>query len=76
MVSRAARHDVAIVGLGYVGITLAAALADAGLRVLGIERRREVVDSVNSGRSYIYEPGIDAILARCAGGSLQGEQYR
>lgn len=70
MVSRAARHDVAIVGLGYVGITLAAALADAGLRVLGIERRREVVDSVNSGRSYIYEPGIDAILARCAGGSL------
>lgn len=70
MFSRAG-SDIAIVGLGYVGITLAAALADNGFRVLGIEKRREVADSVNSGRSHIFEPGIDGILSRCAGSSLR-----
>jgi len=30
-----ASHDVAIIGLGYVGLTLATSLADVGLRVLG-----------------------------------------
>lgn len=64
-------EDIAVVGLGYVGITLAAALAGIGRRVLGIERRREVVDAVNSGRSHIYEPGIDDILSRCAGRNLR-----
>jgi UDP-N-acetyl-D-mannosaminuronic acid dehydrogenase len=63
--------DVAIVGMGYVGITLAAALADAGLRVLGIERRSEVVDAVNSGRSPVYEPGLDEILSRASGTTLR-----
>jgi UDP-N-acetyl-D-mannosaminuronic acid dehydrogenase len=56
--------------MGYVGITLAAALADAGVRVLGIERRPDVVDAVNSGRSPVYEPGLDEILSRAASATL------
>ena len=32
-------YDVAVIGLGYVGLTLAVALADTGFRVLGVEKR-------------------------------------
>ena len=32
-------YDVGIVGLGYVGLTLATVLADAGSTVIGVEKR-------------------------------------
>jgi UDP-N-acetyl-D-mannosaminuronic acid dehydrogenase len=55
-------HDVGIVGLGYVGLTLATALADVGLRVVGIEKRGDVVAMVRSGRPHFRENGLDEIL--------------
>ncbi|MFC1706640.1 nucleotide sugar dehydrogenase [Planctomycetota bacterium] len=59
--------DIAVVGLGYVGITLAVTLADCGFRVLGIEKRREVVDLLRSGRSPVFEPGIENLLQEWIG---------
>lgn len=55
--------DVAIVGLGYVGLTLATALADAGLRVLGVERRADIVDQTNRGVPHFTESGLAEMLA-------------
>lgn len=55
--------DVAIVGLGYVGLTLATALADAGLHVLGVERRPEIVDQTNRGIPHFTETGLPEMLA-------------
>lgn len=64
-------YDVSIVGLGYVGLTLAAALAERGVKVLGIERRREVLAALRRGRAPFFETGLDAIIARImAEGSL------
>jgi nucleotide sugar dehydrogenase len=45
--------DVAIVGLGYVGLPLALAANDAGLSVVGIDISRDIVDRVNSGSSHV-----------------------
>jgi UDP-N-acetyl-D-mannosaminuronic acid dehydrogenase len=59
-----AKFDVGIVGLGYVGLTLATVLAEVGLKVLGIERRAEVVDLTNSGKSHFSEAGINEALGR------------
>lgn len=39
------RIDVCVVGLGYVGLTLAVALAEQGFCVSGVERRGDVVGS-------------------------------
>jgi len=64
------RDEVAVVGLGYVGVTVAAAFADAGVQVLGIEKRREVVDLLRRGRCHIFEPGIEAVLRRTIGKRL------
>ncbi|MHB8589548.1 MAG: nucleotide sugar dehydrogenase [Candidatus Dormibacteraceae bacterium] len=43
---------VCIVGLGYVGLPLAIAVAQAGHTVTGIDLDQGVVDSINAGRSH------------------------
>ena len=44
---------VGIIGLGYAGLPLAVAFAEAGLRVVGIETDETRVASLNAARSYI-----------------------
>ena len=61
---------VAVVGLGYVGLTLAVALAKQGVRVLGYDREAAVVDSLARGRSHVYEPGVDEALGELVGERL------
>lgn len=51
-------HDVGIIGLGYVGLTFATALADAGFSVLGVEKRPEIVDMTNAGKPHFNEAGL------------------
>lgn len=45
--------DLAVIGLGYVGMPLAKEATAAGLRVAGLEVDARKVDALNSGRSYI-----------------------
>jgi UDP-N-acetyl-D-mannosaminuronic acid dehydrogenase len=54
---------VGIVGMGYVGLTLAAALARAGHTVYGVDNQAHVVDSLARGRPHIFEPGVDDVFA-------------
>lgn len=42
-----------VIGLGYVGLPLAVAIAKAGFRTLCFDVKKEKVDSVNKGCSYI-----------------------
>lgn len=55
------RHLV-VVGLGYVGLTLAATLADAGFNVTGVEIDESRVKSLNEGNSYIHEVGLEELI--------------
>jgi UDP-N-acetyl-D-glucosamine dehydrogenase len=49
----AARLDLAVVGLGYVGLPVAVGAVRGGLRVAGLDISEEVVAAVNDGRSRI-----------------------
>lgn len=64
------QYDVGIIGLGYVGLTLATALADSGLKVLGIERREDVVAKTNAGEPHFHEQGLDYLLKSVVGKGL------
>ena len=58
IISRDAR--VGIIGMGYVGLPLAVAVAGAGFRVTGLDVDKAKVLSINEGISYI--PDIDSTL--------------
>ncbi len=47
--------QVAIIGLGYVGLPLAVAFAEAGFPVVGIDVDLTKVDAINTGHSYISD---------------------
>ena len=55
--------DVAVIGLGYIGLPTAAVLARAGLDVVGVDRARERVEAVNRGELPFLEDGLAAVLA-------------
>jgi UDP-N-acetyl-D-mannosaminuronic acid dehydrogenase len=57
-------YDVSVIGLGRVGLPLALTFADAGLRVLGVDRDAEVLDALRAKRMPFKEPGTDELLAR------------
>jgi UDP-N-acetyl-D-mannosaminuronic acid dehydrogenase len=59
-------YDVAVIGLGRVGLPLALAFADAGLRVLGIDNDPDRLEAVRSKRMPFKEPGTDELLERVA----------
>lgn len=63
---------VAVVGLGKIGLPLAAQFAGKGLHVIGCDVVPEVVASINAGHSHILEePGLEeAVAAAVAGGRL------
>jgi len=63
MMSLPANFDVGIVGLGYVGLTLATVLAEAGNSVIGIEKRKDLVDLTNEGVPHFTETGLPDALA-------------
>lgn len=53
--------DLAVVGLGYVGLPLAQAACNAGLSVVGFDVSTAVVDGLRSGRSHIDDLDDDEI---------------
>jgi UDP-N-acetyl-D-mannosaminuronic acid dehydrogenase len=57
-------YDVAVIGCGRVGLPLALAFADRGMRVLGVDTDASRLDAVRSGRMPFQEPGAEEILRR------------
>ncbi len=56
---------VAVVGLGKIGLPLAAQFATKGMSVIGCDINPEVVAAVNAGRSHIREEiGLEEVVAR------------
>lgn len=59
-----------VVGLGYVGLPLAATLAATGSRVVGVDLDPRVLAAVQAGRPLVDEPGLDELLASLPEGRL------
>lgn len=59
-----ATPDIAVVGLGRVGLPLALSFADRGRTVLGVDKDPERLAAVDAGRMPFMEVGGDALMAR------------
>ena len=57
---------VSVVGLGYVGLSLACKLAEIGLKVIGIDKDETRVSFIQAGRNPLKgkEPGLEELLTR------------
>jgi UDP-N-acetyl-D-glucosamine dehydrogenase len=53
--------NIAVIGLGYVGLPLCLQFARSGVRVLGLDIDPVKVDAINAGRSYIQHIDGNAI---------------
>ena len=63
----AVHRHVVVLGLGYVGLTLALVMADLGFRVTGVDTDADVVAGLREGRSHVHEQGLPELLRRTVG---------
>jgi len=59
--------DVVVIGVGFVGLTLAMSLCSKGFKVLGVEKRKEIRVSLSNGITDVQEPSLGRILERSLG---------
>ena len=61
---------IAVAGLGYVGLPLAAAFAEAGFRVIGLDVQARKAEAVSRGESYIEDVSSDDLRRLVESGRL------
>ena len=64
-----------MVGLGKLGLCLAATLAESGFQVKGIEVDESKVSAINRGVSPVYEPGLDELIKKNSKRLSAGSRY-
>ena len=55
---------VSVIGTGYVGLVTGSTLADLGNQVVCLDILEEKISMLNSGKSPIYEPGLDELIKK------------
>jgi UDPglucose 6-dehydrogenase len=55
---------ITVIGTGYVGLVSAVCLSDFGHELICVDKDAGKIDRLNAGEVPIYEPGLDAVMAR------------
>ncbi|TPK73696.1 nucleotide sugar dehydrogenase [Mesorhizobium sp. B2-3-14] len=73
LLNRISAHTahVGVIGLGYVGLPLAIAVARAGFPVFGFDIEAQKVESLNNGQSYIEAVTSTALAGHVASGRFR-----
>lgn len=58
---------IGIIGLGYVGLPMAALFADRGYKVRGADINTEIVEKINLGMAAINESGVAELVKKVVG---------
>jgi UDPglucose 6-dehydrogenase len=66
---------ITVIGTGYLGATHAAAMAELGFEVLGLDVVEEKIDLLRRGQVPMYEPGLEELLRRHVAG-IEGSSGR
>lgn len=55
---------VNVIGLGYIGLPTALMMASHGVEVVGTDYNRELVDTLNAGKTTFKEEGLDELFRK------------
>lgn len=55
---------VVTIGLGYIGLPTSALIASHGIKVLGVDIKQDIVDTINRGEVHIVEPDLDEMVKK------------
>lgn len=58
-------QTISVIGLGYIGLPTAAAFAQHGVKVIGVDVNQHAVDIINQGKIHIVEPDLDTAVHEC-----------
>ena len=64
---------VSVVGIGYVGLPLAVAFAEAGFKVVGVDADATRVEALNRGESYIADVTSETLTRLTSNGAKPPE---
>jgi UDPglucose 6-dehydrogenase len=64
------KQTVSVVGLGKLGLCLAACFAKRGFLTIGVDVEENFVKKINDGHTPIVEPGLDELIAELGGKQL------
>jgi len=62
--------NISIIGTGYVGLVTAAGFSEKGHKVICVDVVKEKIDMINSGKSPIFEKGLEEVLRKNVGKSI------
>ncbi len=62
--SHAPRPRISVIGTGYLGATHAAAMAELGFDVVGVDTDPAKIEVLAGGRVPFYEPGLEELIAK------------
>ena len=60
-----------VIGLGYIGLPTALMLASHGVEVIGTDYNKELVATLNAGRTTFKEDGLDELFAAAVKGGIR-----
>jgi UDPglucose 6-dehydrogenase len=58
---------ISVIGLGKLGLCLAACFSEKGFITIGIDINEKIVESINQKITPISEPGLDVLITRHGG---------
>jgi len=67
---------VSVIGLGKLGLPMAALFAQKGFKVIGVDANPEIVKLVNEKKCPIHEPGVPELLSKTKDELLATDEYK
>lgn len=58
---------ICVLGLGYIGLPTASTFATHGLKVIGVDVNRSVIETLRNGGLHIQEPGLRMLVQAAVG---------
>ena len=57
-------EKICVIGLGYIGLPTASTFAMNGVKVVGVDINKQIIDTINRGDIHIYEPGLHEVVTK------------